>query len=78
MPKTMIDKHGEVAELYEDFFARAKRGRPAMPATAKKQRVNLMLDPDVVLRLQETPNMSALVNKVLRQKLIEKRAAKRR
>jgi hypothetical protein len=79
MRKPLIDKKGEVRALGDEFFARAKRGRPAVPEAAKKQRINLTLDPDVVARLHERPNMSAYVNRLVRQDLAAKRtAAKRR
>jgi uncharacterized protein (DUF4415 family) len=69
MKKPYIGEEGEVRELDADFFERARRGRPALPEEAKKRRVNLMLDPDVVERLQATPNISAFVNSLLREKL---------
>ena len=40
-----------------------------MPATLKKRRVNLMLDPDVVEGLRAVEIASALVNSLLREKL---------
>lgn len=43
----------EVPELTETFFRKATRGRPPMPAEARKLRVNVMLDPDVVERLKQ-------------------------
>lgn len=69
MRKPFTNKDGEVADLSDDFFAQAKRGRPALPDDAKKQRVNLMLDPDVAAQLRETGNSSAFVNALLREKL---------
>jgi hypothetical protein len=69
MPKPFIAPDGEVRELDQDFFARAKRGRPPLPDAVKKRRVNLMLDPDVAARLQEEENSSALVNSLLRERL---------
>lgn len=69
MKKSLIDADGEVQELSDDFFERAKRGRPPLPDGFKKRRVNLMLDPDVVKELQRRDNASAFVNALLRQKL---------
>lgn len=69
MTKPLIDRDGEVSDLGDAFFARAKRGRPALPPAAKKRRVNLMLDPDVAAELQERENSSAFVNALLREKL---------
>ena len=48
MSKSIIDKNGEAAELGDAFFAKARRGRPPLPAASRKQRVTLYLDPDVI------------------------------
>ena len=69
MPKPYIDRDGEVGELGQEFFTHAKRGRPALPETSKKRRVNFMLDPEVADRLQEVGNASAFVNSALRKTL---------
>lgn len=71
MPKPFISVDGEVEELDRNFFARAKRGRPALPDVAKKRRVNLMLDPDIAARLRGFDNASALVNGLLREKFAQ-------
>ncbi len=68
MPKPYTNPDGEVRELDQDFFASAKRGRPAMPEAIKKRRVNLMLDPDIAAHLHEVGNSSAFVNGLLREK----------
>ncbi|MBI1218834.1 MAG: hypothetical protein GC186_09830 [Rhodobacteraceae bacterium] len=59
-----IAEDPDTMELDDDFFARAKplsafpeleriiRGRPPLPEAAKKQRVTLYLDPDVLARLK--------------------------
>lgn len=67
--KPYIGKDGEVRELDEGFFAKARRGRPPMPQDARKKRVNLMLDPDVIEGLKAKGNMSAEANEILREKL---------
>jgi hypothetical protein len=69
MPKPYTTPDGEVRELTGDFFASAKRGRPALPEALRKRRVNLMLDPDVAARLHDIDNSSAFVNGLLREKL---------
>ena len=69
MPKAYTTPDGEVRELDGDFFAVAKRGRPALPEAQRKRRVNLMLDPDVAARLQDLDNSSGFVNGLLREKL---------
>jgi len=70
MSKPYIARDGEVRELDSDFFAKAKRGRPALPADAKKRRVNLMLDREVADQLKALPNASAYVNELLRKKFV--------
>ena len=70
MKRPSVNRDGEVRELDKDFFAIAKRGRPPLPMEAKKRRVNIMLDPDVVDRLKTIPNASAYVNDLLRKKLV--------
>ena len=70
MKKPYVARDGEVRELDSDFFAKAKRGRPALPAEAKKRRVNLMLDPEIADRLKTLPNASAYVNDMLRKKFV--------
>jgi len=54
--------------LFDAFLDRMqrRRGRPMIPAKARKKRINLMLDPDVVEKLKATGNMSNHTNKVLR------------
>lgn len=69
MKKPYTRRDGEVRELDKEFFATARRGRPPLPDEAKKQRVNVMLDPDVAAHLREIPNASAYVNGMLRKKL---------
>lgn len=69
MRKPYIRPDGEVRELDQNFFASAKRGRPQMPEALKKRRVNLMLDPDVAMRLLSLDNSSAYVNGLLRKVL---------
>lgn len=47
-----LDADGEVKELDDAFFEKAKRGRPFMPEEAKKKRVTMMLDPDILAKLK--------------------------
>ena len=68
-PKPFISSDGEVRELDEHFFAKAKRGHPASPQAQRKRRVNLMLDQDVIAGLKAEGNMSAKANSVLREAL---------
>jgi uncharacterized protein (DUF4415 family) len=44
-------------------------GRPPLPLSKRKQRLNLMLDPDVIDRLRAKGDMSARVNALLRREL---------
>ena len=55
--------------LTDAFFETARRGRPNIPETDRKRRINLMLDPEVIDRLKATGNMSARVNRLLRKEL---------
>ena len=68
-PEPYIDADGEVRELDEHFFKNARRGRPQLPQSARKKRVNLMLDPAVVAALKERGVMSAEANRLLRKAL---------
>lgn len=67
--KSYIDDDGEALELDEAWFREAKRGRPELPSEKRKQRVNVMLDPDVAERLRREENMSATTNAALRKAL---------
>ena len=69
-PRPYIDEDGEVRELDEHFFRHARRGRPPLPPEARKKRVQLMLDPDVVEKLREGGRgVSTRVNAILRKEL---------
>ena len=68
-PKRYADEDGEVEDLDEAWFTQARRGRPPLPEEARKRRVNLMLDPDVVDRLRAEGGMSGRVNSLLREQL---------
>jgi uncharacterized protein (DUF4415 family) len=50
--KPYIDEDGEVSELDDAFFRKAVRGRPPLPEAERKQRVSIMLDPDVLSQLK--------------------------
>lgn len=69
MKEPYINRDGEVRELDQEFFAGARRGRPAMPVEARKRRVNIMLNPDVADHLKTIPNASAYVNDLLRKQI---------
>lgn len=47
-----IGEDGNVRELDDHFFTHARRGRPPLPSEARKQRVTMMLDPDILARLK--------------------------
>ena len=68
-PKRYADPNGEVEDLDEAWFGQARRGRPPLPEEARKRRVNLMLDPDVVDRLRAEGGMSGRVNALLRREM---------
>jgi uncharacterized protein (DUF4415 family) len=46
--KSHIDDDGEALELDEARFAKASRGRPKLPSELRKQRISILLDPDVI------------------------------
>ena len=68
-PQPFIFSDGKVRELDEHFFAKAERGRPALPKAPRKRRVNLMLDEDVIAGLRAKGNMSFEANSALREAL---------
>ena len=64
------DHSDDVPDLGDDFFARAKRGRPPLPDDRKKRRVNIMLDPDIHSALKaERGSVSERINRLLREDL---------
>jgi hypothetical protein len=65
----LIDEDGEVRELGDAFFSRAKRGRPPMLPGERKVRMNLMIDADVARGLQDVGNKSAFVSAAVRKAL---------
>ncbi|MCV6597161.1 MAG: BrnA antitoxin family protein [Mangrovicoccus sp.] len=67
--KPYISNGGEVRELDGQFFTNAKRGRPPLPDSKRKQPQRLMLDPDVIERLKSEGSMSATANEILRKAL---------
>lgn len=66
---TYIDDDGDAKELDEAFFAKAKRGRPSLPSTKRKRRMNVMFDPDVADRLRADGDISKRVNEAMRKEL---------
>lgn len=65
--KPLIGKDGEVRELDNQFFKTAKRGRPPMPAEQRKQRIDMMLDPDVLAHFKATgKGWQTRINQALR------------
>lgn len=68
--KSLIDKRGEVKELDDEFFKKAVRGRPPLPESARKQRVTIMLDREIVSHFKkEGRGWQTRVNAVLRQEV---------
>jgi len=66
----LIGPDGEVREITAEDLRHARRGRPPMPPEARKKRVQLMLDPDVVEVLHEKGRgVSTRVNAILREAL---------
>ena len=46
--KSYIDDDGEALELDEAWFAKASRGWPKLPSELRRQRISILLDPDVL------------------------------
>ena len=67
--KPLIDEDGEVREITLEDLRHARRGRPPLPSSQRKKRVNLMLDPSVVEALKKRGVMSAEANRLLREAL---------
>lgn len=67
--KPYIGEDGEVRELDDGFFKKARRGRPPLLDGERKVRMNFMIDPDLAAALERQPNKSAIVNKALRKAL---------
>lgn len=67
--KSYISPEGDALDLDEGFFREATRGRPPLPEGARKRRVQLLLDPDIVEKLKDRGNMSGTANDLLRQAL---------
>ncbi len=66
----LIGADGEVREITMDDLKHARRGRPPLPPEAKKKRVQLMLDPDVLEKLRRNGRgVSTRVNAILREAL---------
>jgi len=66
----LIGADGEVREITAGDLKHARRGRPPLPPEARKKRVQLMLDPDIVARLKaDGKGMSPRVNAILRKAL---------
>lgn len=69
-PNRLIDADGEVPELGDGFLERARPGRPALPIGKKRERVNLMLDPELRAEAKARGlNLSERVNTLLRKNL---------
>ncbi|WP_291736050.1 BrnA antitoxin family protein [Leisingera sp. F5] len=68
--KSYIDEEGDALELDEAFFKAAVRGRPPLPEGTKKERVSIMLDPDVLSKLRTSgKGWQTRVNTLLRDAL---------
>lgn len=68
--KPMTDSEGEVRELTIEHAHRFKRGRPPLPSDARKRRISMMLDPDVLDKLKaDGPGWQTRANALLRDGL---------
>lgn len=67
-PKPYIGPDDEVVELDSAWFSNAKRGRPLLPEQLRKQRVNIMLDADLLDKLRASgKGWQTRVNAALRK-----------
>ena len=48
LDKSLTTEDGEALELTDEFFAKAKRGRPSLPLSAHKEAISIRIDPDVL------------------------------
>lgn len=64
-----IGTDGEVRDLDDAFFARARRGRPPLLPGQRKVRMNLMIEPELARALDRLGNKSAFVNAAIRKAL---------
>ena len=46
--KSYIDDYGEALELDGAWLSKASPGRPKLPCELRKQRISILLDPDVI------------------------------
>ena len=66
--KSHIDDDGEVLELDKPWFAKASRGRPKLPIELRKQRISILLDPDVITHFKsEGRGWQTRINAALRK-----------
>lgn len=74
--KSYIDESGDARELDSAFFTAARRGRPPLADHERKQRVTIMLDPDIIGHFKEGgPGWQTRVNETLRKAIRRKRAS---
>ena len=66
--KSYIDDDGEALELDGAWFAKASRGRPKLPSELRKQRISILLDPDVITHFKnEERGWQTRINTALRK-----------
>ena len=63
-----MDDDGEAPEPDEVRFAKASRGRPKLPSELRKQRISILLDPDVITHFKsEGRGWQTRINTALRK-----------
>ena len=66
--KSYIDNHGEALELDKAWFAKVSRGRPKLSSELRKQRITILLDPDVITHFKsEGRGWQTRINAALRK-----------
>ncbi|XDZ65048.1 BrnA antitoxin family protein [Alphaproteobacteria bacterium LSUCC0684] len=74
MDKPYTDKNGETRELDDEFFAKAKRGRPRFLPEQTKEKISIWLDRDILAYYRQTgKGWQSRVNAVLRSQLPDSR-----
>ena len=66
--KSYIDNDGEALELDKALFAKVSRGRPKLSSELCKQRITILLDPDVITHFKsEGRGWQTRINAALRK-----------
>jgi len=71
LDKALTTEDGEALELTDEFFGKAKRGRPFLPASVHKEAISIRIDPDVLAHFKaKGKGWQSEMNDFLRKALI--------